>query len=194
MSVKLDITFFLRMDNIVMERMDTRIEEEKSTTCAQLRIGYLEENLLFQTIQPKIDRTEASIFSSILNFGDALFNLETEWIANFLISKTGFLCWPKKGLRRMYRVSALVQYIIYSFDVEAPFVSCTNFLLVVGLSQQQFDQTLGVDPHSSSSSFDQTSLVLAFSVSCRQTMWGFLSLTFTQFSETYSSLETIPPF
>ena len=89
----------------------------------------------------------------------------------------------------MYCVSALVQY---SFDVEAPFMSCTNFLLVVGLSQQQFDQTLGVDPHSSSS-FDQTSLELAFSVSCRQTMWGFLSLTFTQFSEIYSSLETIPP-
>ena len=81
----------------------------------------------------------------------------------------------------MYRVSALVQY---SFDVEAPFMSFTNFLLVVGLSQQQFDQTLGVDPHSSSS-FDQTSLVLAFSVSCRQTMWGFLSLTFTQFSEIF---------
>ena len=92
MSVKLDITFFLRMDNIVMERMDTHIEEEKSTTCAQLRIGYLEENLLFQTIQPKIDRTEASIFSSILNFGDALFNLETEWIAKnriLMLAKEG---------------------------------------------------------------------------------------------------------
>ena len=97
MSVKLDITFFLRMDNIVMERMDTRIEEEKSTTCAQLRIGYLEENLLFQTIQPKIDRTEASIFSSILNFGDALFNLETEWIANSFNFKNRILMLAKEG-------------------------------------------------------------------------------------------------
>ena len=51
--------FFLRMDTIVMDRMDTRIGEEKNTTYAQLRIGDLKENLLFQTIQPKIDRTEA---------------------------------------------------------------------------------------------------------------------------------------
>ena len=114
-----------------------------------------------------------------------MFNLETEdkRIANLSNFKNMILMLVKESLRRMYRVSALVQY---SFDVEAPFMSCTNFLLVVGLSQQQFDQTLGVDPHSSSS-FDQTSLVLAFSVSCRQTMWGFLSLTFTQFSEIYSS-------
>ena len=55
-------------------------------------------------------------------------------------------------------------YIV--FDVEAPFVSCTNFLLVVGLSQQQFDQTLGVDPHSSSS-FDQTSLVPCARIFCQ---------------------------
>ena len=71
--------FFLRMDTIVMDRMDTRIEEEKNTTYAQLRIGDLKENLLFQTIQQKIDRSEASIFSSILNFGELrMFNLETE--------------------------------------------------------------------------------------------------------------------
>ena len=30
-----------------MDRMDTRIGEEKSTTYAQLRIGDLKENLLF---------------------------------------------------------------------------------------------------------------------------------------------------
>ena len=67
------------MDNIVMDRIDTRIEEEKNTTYAQLRIGDLKENLLFQTIQQKIDRSEASIFSSILNFGELrMFNLETE--------------------------------------------------------------------------------------------------------------------
>ena len=51
----------------------------KNTTYAQLRIGDLKENLLFQTIQQKIDRSEASIFSSILNFGELrMFNLETE--------------------------------------------------------------------------------------------------------------------
>ena len=39
--------FFLRMDTIVMDKMYTRIGEEKNTTYAQLRIGDLEENLLF---------------------------------------------------------------------------------------------------------------------------------------------------
>ena len=91
-----------------MERMDTRIEEEKSTTCAQLRIGYLEENLLFQTIQPKIDRTEASIFSSILNFGDALFNLETEWIANSFNFKNRILI-SYVGQRRVLGVCIVFQ-------------------------------------------------------------------------------------
>ena len=44
-----------------------------------MRIGDLKENLLFYTIQQNIDRSEASIFSSILNFGELrMFNLETE--------------------------------------------------------------------------------------------------------------------
>ena len=37
---------------------------------------------------------------------------------------------------------------------------------MVGFSQQQFDQTLGVDPHSSSS-FDQTSLVPCARIFCQ---------------------------